>query len=221
MTNKQTKNLLQGAAVIAALLSAATSQAQLTGEVWENDPTSGNAATVPANTLPHANFTSSAVNYQTSSSPTTPIQTFLNNPTFSNEQNGFNPADQTDNIFIQLTGQIQLNAGANSFVVAHDDGVVLSITGITSPANPVVNLPGPTGEDFTPFTVTAPSAGSYSVVLDYNECCGGPADLVWDVNSSPITVGTGTGTVPDAGTTLGLLGLGLTGLAAFARKFRK
>jgi hypothetical protein len=219
MTNKQTKNLLQGAAVIAALLSAATSQAQLTGEVWEHDPlTGGNASVVPSSSLPTANFTSSAVNYQTSSSPTTSIQTFLNNPTFSNEQNGFNPADTANNIFIQLTGQIQLNAGVNSFVVAHDDGVVLSITGV-SPVAPQVNLPGPTAEDFSPFNVTAPSAGSYSVVLDYQEVDGGPADLVWDVNSNPISVGTGT--VPDAGTTLGLFGLSLTGLAAFARKLRK
>jgi hypothetical protein len=79
----------------------------------------------------------------------------------------------TGNTFFQLTGSVSLNAGANLFTIGSDDGAVLTIADIGT----VWSSPNPHGEDILPFTVNAPSAGTYGFTLDCVECCGATAGL--------------------------------------------
>jgi hypothetical protein len=161
-------------------------------------------------------FSSSQVNYGSTDDGT--ISGFMNFggtvTSFNNIQGGSSPSDGVDNIHVQLNGMIFLASGANPFGVGHDDGLRIDVAGLGT----VLDTPGPTAFVLTPFTINNPgAAGVFPFTLDYNECCGPPAFLEWAFpNGAPIT-----GNVPDAGTTLGLFGLGLTGLAAFARKLRK
>jgi hypothetical protein len=146
-----------------------------------------------AGTLPSANFTIGALGIDFTSGPSPyTVAGFLNNPTFSNQVNGFNPAGSALNIELVISGDIFLNSGVNSFQVGHDDGVVLTMPGIGSGAfGNIVNQPGPTGFVTTPFTVTNPgAAGNFAFTLDYTECCGPPADLLFAVNSAPVGAAT-------------------------------
>jgi hypothetical protein len=191
-----------------AALFAGVAQAAVSVHVVQNDPTASNASIVPSSTLPSADFISPDINFNTNSSDTTTLATFLNNPTFTNQQNGFNPALVADNIFLQIVGSTFLNAGANSFVVGHDDGVVLTFADAS--IGTVVNAPGPTGFTNTPFNVNAPAAGTYAFTLNYTECCDGPANLVFRINGAPV----GVAAIPEPDTYLMLLvGIGLLGFA--------
>lgn len=187
--NRPLRHLTLGGAAVAALVLAATSaSATIFGTVYLDDPDSGDASIIPSSSLAHADFTTDAINFNTNDSPSTSIAAFLNNPTFTNEQNGFDPTYQTNNSFLLLTGQAYLLSGDNSFVVGHDDGVVMWFPGLQ--ATPVVSAPGPTGLNETPFDVINPgAAGLYSFQLQYTECCGGPANLDITIN----------GQAPDAG----------------------
>lgn len=197
----------------AAFAAGNLAHAQLSGVVYENDFLySTDADDGPSfdpvyyANLPSADFTSSGINYQSQVTGYT-VAEFLNSPTFTNPMNGFNSANTIDDSFVVLTGTIYLNSGLNSFVVAHDDGVTITINGIGN----VIDQPGPTGEDFSPFDVTAPSAGDYTFTLDYTECCGPPADLVWDINQKVVGA-------PDSSSAWLLMGLGVGSLAALRRK---
>ncbi|HXP61793.1 MAG TPA: hypothetical protein VN829_14965, partial [Dongiaceae bacterium] len=149
---------------------------------------------------------------------------FLGSPTFTSQSvnfstpnPGYGPNANLDNTYFYFTGSLFLNAGANSFVVGHDDGLELHIDGIVGTANvdgSVVYAPGPTALDTTPFNVTAPHAGTYTFELSYGECCSAPASLVWEINQKVVGA-------PDAASTLSLLGIGLSGLAAMARRLKK
>jgi hypothetical protein len=117
-----------------------------------------------------------------------------------------------DNSHVTLTGTIGLLSGMNSFVVGHDDGVVLTIAGFGT----VVNAPGPTSFSTSPFTVNNPgAAGNFAFTLDYNECCGGPADLEFAINN--VVIGSG---VPEPGTWAMML-LGFAGLGFAFRQSRR
>ncbi|HEY3197383.1 MAG TPA: PEP-CTERM sorting domain-containing protein [Nitrospirales bacterium] len=199
--------------VLAGALLTGTAQADVSVHVIQNDPDSGNAGIVPSASLPSADFISPNINFNTGSSDTTPLHTFLNNPTFTNQQNGFNPNAFSDNIFLEITAQTFLNAGANAFVVGHDDGVVLTFPALTPSL--VVNAPGPTGFVNTPFNVNNPgAAGLFAFDLKYTECCSGPANLVFTINGAPI--GPPASGVPEPSTWI-LLGTGLAGLVIWRR----
>jgi hypothetical protein len=204
---------------MAVLLAAAPlAHADITSAtVYENVPNSGNAGD-PANmaaTLPSANFSIGALGIDFTSPPSAyTVQGFLNNPTFSGQVNGFNPAASALNIELVISGTIFLNAGSNSFQVGHDDGVVLTMPGIGAGTfGNIVNQPGPTGLVTTPFTVTNPgAAGSFAFTLDYTECCGAPADLIFAVNSAPVGAAT-----PEP-SSFALFGSGLLAAAGMVRR---
>jgi hypothetical protein len=105
---------------------------------------------------------------------------------------------------VEFSGMVTVTNGM-TFTVAHDDGLTLVINGIT-----VVNNPGPTAPITTTGTYTGAS-GTFPFQLVYGECCGAPAVLKVDLPLQP---------VPDAGTTLMLLGGALIGVGALRRKFR-
>jgi hypothetical protein len=201
--------LLAGAQIGAAHASATS------GELWINvtclSDSGCNASDVPGGT-PDATFSPGVIDYQSLIGGYT-VGGFLNNPTFANESPAFISAGagsaDLNNTFIQITGTVGLNEGNNSFVVGHDDGVVLTIAGIGT----VVDEPGPTGFDSTPFNVTAPSTGNYAFTLDYDECCGPPADLLWSINN--VTVSSAPEPVSMAILSPALLGV------AFVRRYRR
>ena len=192
-------NKLQKLATCAALACAtsiANASTITSATVYENTPDPGDASSSRNMTggLDSANFTigSAGINFLSSSGTT--IATFLNNPTFSNQRHSFDPNAPLNSgslgTEIVITGNLSLNAGANTFVVGHDDGVVLNIAGFGN----VVNAPGPTSFSTSPFTVTAATAGDYAFTLEYAECCALPADLVFNVNNAPVG---GTAVTPE------------------------
>lgn len=179
--------------------------------VYQNIPNPGNAAD-PANQgagLASASFSIGALGIDFTSPPSAYTTVgFLNNPTFSNQVNGFNPNGTADNLELVISGSLFLNAGNNSLVVGHDDGAVLNIAGFGN----VVNAPGPTSFSNSPFTVNAPSAGMYNFTLEYSECCTAPADLLFTVNNAPIN-----GTTPEPSSFV-LFGTGLFAAAGIVRR---
>jgi hypothetical protein len=185
----------------------------LTGELWlVTDAQAGDAGTVPAGT-PDANFTPGNIDYESGVTDYT-IAGFLNHPTFSNESVAFSTGgggtQTADDLFLRITGTIGLQSGDNAFVLGHDDGAVLTITGFGT----VLDAPGPTSLSESPFNVNNPgAAGNFNFVLTYAECCGPPADLVFKIND--VTVGGGGG-VPEP-TEWAMLLVGLFGIGSAAR----
>ena len=160
-----------------SLASAGVGHAQVYGTVWVGDDSSDNADDVPSGT-PSANFTSPAINYDTRVGGYT-VGGFLNNAVFFNTSGTFSQSQSMDDTHVQLMGTVYLNAGSNSFVITHDDGVRIVIGG---GIGTVLDSPGPAFEVSTPFSINAPAAGFYEFTLDYNECCGAPATLLWPVS---------------------------------------
>ena len=170
------------------------------GTVWENAGDPANADDFAGNTTgPSAMFSTNAINYCSQggagfffggcgfgpggNGSAYVVSDFLNNPAFSNATAGFNPAASLANTFIQFTGTIFLNAGANNFVMTQDDGVNLSIGGIGT----VLDSPIQTNQ-VDNFTITAPVAGNYTFTLDYVENGNAPAAVQWTYPSgAPVT----------------------------------
>jgi hypothetical protein len=215
------------ASCVAALLAAAPlAHSQITGTVYEGltDANAGNAGLAAnfASTLPFGTFaiTGSGINFASPGDAN--VSNFLNNPTFLTTHNGtnelgnpqsFDPNGSVNDTEVVLTGSIFLNAGANSFQVGHDDGVVLTILGTgTGLFGDALNDPGPTSFVTTPFSFTnTNAAGNYTFVLDYAECCGPPADLLFTVNTQTV------GATPEP-SSFALLGTGLFAAAGIVRR---
>lgn len=200
------------ASCAAALLAVAPlAHADITSAiVYTGIPDPNNAADLAnqGSSLASASFSIGALGIDFQSPPAAyTVAAFLNNPTFTNMVNGFNPNGIADNIELVITGSLFLNAGNNSLVVGHDDGAVLNI----APFGNVVNAPGPTSFSTSPFTVNAATAGMYNFTLEYTECCGAPADLEFTVNDAPIT------STPEP-SSFALFGTGLFAAAGIVRR---
>ena len=196
-----------------AIATAGAAQAAITVSIYTNEPGAAANATIAAATglTADATTTVSAINFTDApgnDSTTFTIGAFLNNPA------GLDPAVAAatlNDTYFLFTGSTYLNAGSNSFVVPHDDGIQLFIDGIGL----VVDQPGPTSPVDTPFTVVAPNAGFYTFSLSYGETAGGPAVLAFNVNGGPAGGG-----VPEPATWgMMLAGFGLVG-AGMRRRAR-
>ena len=165
------------AVVVIGFAVGATGQAiasSVVGELWLNQTAAAQNATI-ANapiTTPDAVFTAVNLDYRSE------LQTngytvggFLKNPTFFNTSAAFSPSASLNNTYFLFTGQTFLNAGNNSFVVGHDDGVELNFPALNGGAS-VVFAPGGTVFSSSPFTVNAPTAGLYDFKLSFGEAFG-------------------------------------------------
>lgn len=196
---------LLGATAALALTSAANATVNVS--VWTNQPTSvsQNATIAQAAGLgaPNVTATVGGINFSTDHSDLTTVGTWLGNPAISSAI--------LNNAYMLFTGDIFLNAGANAFTIAHDDGLQLSLDG---GIGMVVNAPLPTSPVTTGFTITAPSAGLYHFTMSYGECCAGPAVLQWRyAQGGPV------GEVPEPATWAMML-LGFAGIGLALRKSR-
>ncbi len=190
--------------VAAALALPAAANASITVSIYTDQPAAAADATIAqaAGLTANATVSVGAINFTDApgnDSTNFTVGAFLNNPA------GLDPTVAShilNNTYFLFTGTTFLNAGANSFVIPHDDGLQLDIAGIGR----VVDQPGPTAPVSTPFTVNAPSAGSYAFTLAYGETAGGPAVLGFTVNDTPV------GGTPEPATWAMMLGgFGLVG----------
>ena len=201
------RRLLLGAAASAALFAAGAANAAINVSLWldqsavAHDATFANVAALGA---ADATLTLPLLDFSTGNSDATSIDTFL-----GSSIGGTVGSHALDNTVFLFTGHLFLNAGNNSFVVPHDDGLQLNIDGIGL----VVDQPGPTGEVDTPFNVDGGATGGvHNFQMVYGECCDGPAVIRFRVNDAPVTSG-----VPEPAT----WGLMLTGFGAAGAMMRR
>lgn len=194
------------AALLFSIFGGGASFAGVTsGSVWLND-FSNNASVIPGGP-PDSTFASGAINYNSALTGYT-VGQFLNNPGGVGFSNPAVAAADLNDTHFQFVGTVGLLSGNNSFVVAHDDGLILNIAGFGL----VVNAPNPTAPVFTPFNVFNPGpAGNFAFQLDYNETFGPPATLVWSINNVLVT---GGGVPEPAIWAMMLVGFGAIGFAA-------
>jgi hypothetical protein len=170
------------------------------GNVWEVPSSVANNA-IPANipvTAPNVVFTAPSNPLSFSSGPLYTIGEFIASGGGIVSSNNVPLTDSLDNTLFNFTGTVSVTTG-ETFKAGHDDGLTLTIGGVT-----VISAPGGTSFTLTTSTYTGPS-GNEPFDLVYAECCGPPAALEVDL---PLQ-----GTVPEPGTlavfATGLLGLGL------------
>jgi hypothetical protein len=203
---------LAAASALALSMGASSANAVVTVQIWADVQAAAENATIAQAALLGAAdevATVGAIDFrEPSNSAVSTIADFLNNPADLDPTVGNLVLNNT---YFLFTGTLFLNAGVNSFVVPHDDGLQLTIGGIPGF---IVDAPGPTGEVNTPFDVVAPAAGTYNFTLSYGECCGGPAVLRFVVNDAPVGGG-----VPEPMTWALMIG-GFAGVGGVLRRKR-
>jgi hypothetical protein len=195
-----------------ALMTVATQANTITGRLWQV-PEAVTYNAIPANvpaTSPDVVFdVNSPFNFFGTS---VTVGTWLGNGSAFNivENTPGTLAALMDNgvvgTLLQFTGFVTVTSG-QQFTVTHDDGLTLIIGATDLGFND-----GPTAPVTSIATYTGPS-GTFPFELVYAECCGGPAVLQIDL---PLR-----NQVPDAGSTLALLGGGLVLLGGISRRLRK
>jgi len=192
------------AGAVSALFLAGTAHAQVTASIYTNQQTAAeNATLAQQGTLGAATATTTVGLMNFNPSDSTAVSTigdFLNNPA------GLNPSVASANLgntYFVFTGQLYLLAGANAFDLRYDDGVELSIDGLTAWSDP-----DPTAAVDNAFVYNTLTAGVHNFALSYGECCTLPATLQFSVNGNYV------GDVPEPATwammLLGFAGIGLT-----------
>ena len=214
-TRMKTKSLVLGVVAAGALVLVTEARANtVTGSLWEGISDTlpadlahlpGGAATVTFTAPSPLNFDSrTAVNGYTIGGW---LATGGGSITGGTAGHGLLDAGLTmDDTFVLITGQVTVTSG-QSFTVEHDDGMTLVINGQTVISAPNATAPTPTTGTYSG------AAGTWNFELYYDEVQGAPAVLQVDL---PLQ----TQAVPDGGTTVALLGMGLAGLAGLARRVR-
>lgn len=217
-----TTNKLQSSLLAVVLVGAASAaNAQIIGQLYENTgsspwptPNVGSSgadanAPIPSGLLPNVTFSvpNGALNFQSGQNgvPYT-VGGFLASGGAMILTGAGEAGNTDDNTIITMEGLVTVVNG-QTYETEHDDGLELTIGGVN-----VVDMPGPTAAESTPFTWTGAS-GTYAFSLEYSEENTAPAVLQTDL---PLAAA-----APDSTTTMGLLGISLSALGALGRRFKK